>query len=153
MFMLLSLPSLVFIPNCFVLIVRVPLMYSFLIFFFLVTPIANLNILISATSITSFCFFVTVIVSSSPHTTASLSNVLYTFSFTLAGSLQLEIIPNTFLHPFHHACTLFLPHSHNYHFLAPLISNSYISCGQCGRVSAAWLSCRQRGQVVKVPGS
>ena len=49
----LSLPSLIFIPNCSTLTVL--LMYSFLILSFLVTPIANLNIFISATSISSTC--------------------------------------------------------------------------------------------------
>ena len=44
----LSMPSLIFIPNRSTL--TVPLMYSFLILSFLVTPIANLNIFISATS-------------------------------------------------------------------------------------------------------
>ena len=52
-----SLPSLIFIPNRSTL--TVPLMYSFLILSFLVTPIANLNIFISATSISFTCFFVT----------------------------------------------------------------------------------------------
>ena len=51
----LSLPSLIFIPNCSTLTVL--LMCSFLILSFLVTPIANLNIFISATSISSTCFF------------------------------------------------------------------------------------------------
>ena len=45
-----------FIPNGSTL--TVPLMYSFLILSFLVTPITNLNVFISATSISS-CFFVT----------------------------------------------------------------------------------------------
>ena len=58
----LSLPSLIFIPNCSTLTVL--LMCSFLILSFLVTPIANLNIFISATSISSTCFFVTATVSS-----------------------------------------------------------------------------------------
>ena len=53
----LSLPSLIFIPNRSTLMVL--LMCSFLILSFLVTPIANLNIFISATSISSTCFFVT----------------------------------------------------------------------------------------------
>ena len=53
----LSLPSLIFIPNRFTLTVL--LMYSFPILTFLVTSIANLNIFISATSISSICFFVT----------------------------------------------------------------------------------------------
>ena len=47
----LSLPSLIFIPNRSTLTVL--LMYSFLILSFLVIPIANLNIFISATSISS----------------------------------------------------------------------------------------------------
>ena len=51
----LSLPSLIFIPNCSTLTVL--LMFSFLILSFLVTPIANLSIFISATSISSTCFF------------------------------------------------------------------------------------------------
>ena len=50
----LSLPSLIFIPNRSTLTVL--LMYSFLILSFLVTPIANLNIFISATSISFTCF-------------------------------------------------------------------------------------------------
>ena len=53
----LSLPSLIFILNRSTLTVL--LMCSFLILSFLVTPIANLSIFISATSISSTCFFVT----------------------------------------------------------------------------------------------
>ena len=53
----LSLPSLIFISNRSTLTVL--LIYSFLILSFLVTLIANLNIFISATSISSTCFFVT----------------------------------------------------------------------------------------------
>ena len=53
----LSLPSLIFIPNHSTL--TVPLMYSFLILSLHVTPTANLNIFISATSISSTSFFVT----------------------------------------------------------------------------------------------
>ena len=82
------------------------LMESFLILSFLVTPIANLNIFIFATSISFTCFFVTTIVSSS-YTIAGLTTELYTFPFTLAGNLLLQIIPNTLLHLFHPACTLF----------------------------------------------
>ena len=52
----LSLPSLIFILNRSTLTVL--LMCSFLILSFLLTPIANLNIFISATSISSTCFFV-----------------------------------------------------------------------------------------------
>ena len=99
-----SLPSLILIPNRSTL--TVPLMYSFLILSFLVTPIANLNIFISATSISSTCFFVTVTVSS-PYTIAGLTTELYTFPFTLAGNLLSQITPDTFLYPFHPACTLF----------------------------------------------
>ena len=100
----LSLPSLIFNPNRSTLTVL--LMYSFLILSFLVTPRANLNIFISATSISSICFFVTAAVSS-PYTIAGLTTELYTFPFTLAGNLLSQITPNTLLHPFHHACTLF----------------------------------------------
>ena len=96
----LSLPSLIFIPNRSTL--TVPLMYySFLILSFLVTPIANLNIFISST-----CFFVTTAVSS-PYTNAGLTTKLYTFPFTLAGNLLLQITANIFLDPLHPACTLF----------------------------------------------
>ena len=109
----LSLPSLIFIPNYSILTVF--LMYSFLILSFLVTPIANLNIFISATSISSTCFFVTATVSI-PFTIAGLTTELYTFPFTLAGNLLSQITLDTFLHPFHSACTLSLPPSHNYHF-------------------------------------
>ena len=99
----LSLPSIIFIPNRFTL--TVPLMYSFLILFFLVTPIANLNTFISSTSISSACFFVSATVSS-PYTIVGLTTAQYTFSFTLAGKLLSQINPDTFLHPFHLACTL-----------------------------------------------
>ena len=99
----LNLPSLIFIPNRSTL--TVPMMYSFLILSFLATPIANLNIFISATSISSTCFFVTATVSS-PYTIAGLTTELYTFSFTLAGNFLLQITLDTFLHPFHSACTL-----------------------------------------------
>ena len=100
----LSLPSIIFILNC--LTLTVPLMYSFLILSFLVTPIANLSIFISATSISSICFFVTAIVST-PYIIAGLTTELYTFPFTLAGNLLSQITPDTFLHPFHPAYTLF----------------------------------------------
>ena len=113
-----SLPSLIFIPNRSTL--TVPLMYSFLIMSFLVTPIENLKIFISGTSISFTCFFVIATVSS-PHTIAGLTTELYTFPFTLAGNLLSQITPDTFLHPFHLGRTLSLPPSHNYHFLAPLI--------------------------------
>ena len=96
----LSLPSIIFIPNRFTL--TVPLMYLFLILFFLVTPIANLNTFISSTSISSACFFVTATV----YTIVGLTTAQYTFPFTLAGKLLSQINPNTFLHPFHLACTL-----------------------------------------------
>ena len=79
-----SLASLIFIPNRFTLTVL--LMCSFLILSFLVTPIANLNIFISATSIAFTHFFVTATVSS-PYTIAGLTTELYTFPFTLAGNL------------------------------------------------------------------
>ena len=94
---------LIFIPNRSTL--TVSLMYSFLILSFLVTPIANLNIFISATSISSTCFFVTAIVSS-PYNIAGLTTEQYTFPFTLVGNLLSQITPDTFLHPFHPACTL-----------------------------------------------
>ena len=100
----LSLPSLIFIPNCSTL--TVPLMYSFLILSFLVTPIANLKIFICATSISSTCFFVTATVSSS-YTIVGFTTELYTFPFTLAGNLLSQITSDTLLHPFHPACTLF----------------------------------------------
>ena len=116
----LSLLSLIFIPNCFTL--TVPLMYSFLLLSFLVTPIANLNIFISATSISSTCIFMTATVSS-PCAIAGLTTKLYTFPFTLAGNLLSHIAPDTFLHLFHPACTLLFTSLSNYHFLASLIPN------------------------------
>ena len=100
----LSLPSLIFIPNCSTL--AVPLMHSFLILSFLVTPIANLNIFISATSTSSTYFIVTATVSSL-YTIAGLTTELYTFTFILAGNLLSQINFDTFLHSFHPACTLF----------------------------------------------
>ena len=81
-------------------------MYSFLFLSFLLTPIANLNIFISATSISSICFVPTATVSS-PYTIAGLTTELYTFPFTLAGNLLSQITPDTLLHPFHPARTLF----------------------------------------------
>ena len=81
-------------------------MYSFLILSFLVAPIANFNIFISATFIFSTCFFVTSIVSGR-YTIADLTTKLYTFPFTLAGNLLSRITPNALLHPFYPACTLF----------------------------------------------
>ena len=95
----LNLPSLILIPNRSTL--TVPLMYSFIILSFLVTPIANLKIFISFT-----CFFVTAAVSS-PYTIAGLTTELYTFPFTLAGNLLSQITPDALLHQFHPACTLF----------------------------------------------
>ena len=100
----LSLPSLIFIPNRCTL--TVSLMYLFLILSFLVTPIANLNVFISATSVSSTSFFATATVSS-PYTIAGLTIKLYTFSFTLASNLLSQITPDTFLNPFHPAYTLF----------------------------------------------
>ena len=100
----LSLPSLIFIPNCSSL--TVPLMCLFLILSFLVTAIANLNIFISGTSISFTCFFVTATVSST-YTIAGLTTELYTFPFIQAGNLLPQITPDTLLHPFHPACTLF----------------------------------------------
>ena len=100
----LSLASLNFIPNRSTLTVL--LMCLFLILSFLVTPIENFNIFISATSISSICFFVTATVSS-PYIIAGLTTELYTFPFTLAGNLLSQITPDTLLHPFHPACTLF----------------------------------------------
>ena len=72
---------------------------------FLVTPVENLNIFISATFISSTCFFVTATVSS-PYTIAGHTTELYTFPFTLAGNFLSQVIANTFIHPFHPACTL-----------------------------------------------
>ena len=100
----LSLPSLIFIPNRSTL--TVPLMNSFLILSFLVTPMANLNIFISTTSIFCTCFSVTATVSS-PYVIVALTTELCTFPFTLAGNHLSQITPDTFLHPFHPACTFF----------------------------------------------
>ena len=100
----LSLPSLIFIPNRSTLTVL--LMCSFVFLSFLVTSIANLNMFISATSISSTCFFVIATVSS-PYTIAGLTTELYTFPFTLAGNLLSQITPDTLLHLLHPACTLY----------------------------------------------
>ena len=99
----LSLPSLIYISNRSTL--SVCLMYSFLILSFVVIPIANLKIFISATSISSICFFVTATVSN-PYTIAGFTTVLYTFPFTLDGNLLSQITPDAFLNPFHSSCTL-----------------------------------------------
>ena len=102
----LNVPSLIFILNHSTLIV--PLMYSFLILSFLIISIANLNIFISATSISSTCFFVTATISS-PYTTK-----LHTF---LTGNSCHRLL----LTPFS-ICSILpavssLPPSHNDHFL------------------------------------
>ena len=115
-----SLPSLIFIPNRSTLTVL--LMYSFLILSFLVPPITNLNIFISATSISFTCFFVTATVSS-PYTIAGLTTELYTFPFTLVTSCH-RLLPILFsIHSILPVLSS-LPSSHNYHFLAPLIPNT-----------------------------
>ena len=122
----LDLSSLIFIPNRSTLTAL--LMCSFLILSFLVTPIANLSIFISATSIYSTCFFVTAGVSS-PYTIAGLITELYNFPFTLAGNLLPQITSDTFLHPFHPACTLFftsLSHSPLSCIVDPKYLNSFI---------------------------
>ena len=100
----LSLSSPIFIFNRSTL--TVPLMYTFLILSFLITPTTNLNIFLSANSISSTCIFVPATVSS-PYTIAGLTTELYTFTFTLAGNLLSQITPDTFLHPFYPAWTLF----------------------------------------------
>ena len=99
----LSLPSLIFIPNCSTL--TVPLMYSFLILSFLVKShskpqhfhLCNFHL---------FHLFLCDATVSSPYTIAGLTTELYTFLFTLAGNLLSQITPGTFLHPFNPACTL-----------------------------------------------
>ena len=96
-----SLPSLIFIPNRSTLTVPLMYMYLFLILSFLVTPIANL-----CNFHLFYLFFVTATVSS-PNTIAGLNTKLYTFPFTLASNLLSQITPDTFLHPFHPAYTLF----------------------------------------------
>ena len=78
----------------------------YLILSFVIIPIENLNIFIAVTSISSTCFFVTATVSSL-YTIAGLTTKLYTFPFTLAGNLLSQITPDTLLHQFHPACTLF----------------------------------------------
>ena len=86
----LSLASRVFSPNfptC-----AVPLMYSFLILSILVTPNENRNIFNSATSISASCLFVSATVSN-PYNIAGLTATLYTFPFTLAGTLLSHITP------------------------------------------------------------
>ena len=115
-----SMPSFIFIPNRSTLTVL--LMYSFLTLFFLVTPIANLSIFISST-----CFFVSATVSSS-YTIAGFITELYNFPFTLAGNLLSQITSDTFLHPFHPACTLFftsLSHSPLSCIVDPKYLNSF----------------------------
>ena len=52
------------------------------------------------------CHFLITTVSS-PYTIAGLTTKLYTYPFTLAGNLLSQITPDTLLHPFHPACTLF----------------------------------------------
>ncbi|KAF7663340.1 hypothetical protein LDENG_00211810, partial [Lucifuga dentata] len=107
----LSLASLTLSPKH--LTCAVPLMYSFLILSILVTPKENLSILVSATSSSASCLFLSATVSK-PYNIAGLTTVLYTFPFILAETLLSHITPDTFLHPFQPACTRFFtsfPHS------------------------------------------
>ena len=99
----LSLSFLIFISILSILTAH--LMYSSLILSFLVTPIANLIIFISATSVPFICFVVTATISS-PYTIAGLTTEFSTFLFILAGKLLPQITPDAFLHPFHPFCTL-----------------------------------------------
>ena len=108
----------VFVSNLMVL-----LMYSFLILSFLVTPIANHNIFITATSISSTCFFVTATVSST-YTITGLKTELYIFPFTLAGNLCRRLLPILFSIRSILPVLSSLPPSHNHYFLAPLITNT-----------------------------
>ena len=119
----LSLPSLIFFDNCSTL--TVPLMYSFLILSLLAISIENLNIFISATFISSTCFFVTATVSSL-YTIAGHTTELYTFPFTLAGNLLSQITQDTFLYPFHPACTLFFS-SHSQLPLPCTVDSKYLN--------------------------
>ncbi|KAF7648307.1 hypothetical protein LDENG_00159280, partial [Lucifuga dentata] len=77
----LSLASLTLSPKH--LTCAVPLMYSFLILSILVTPKENLSILVSATSSSASCLFLSATVSK-PYNIAGLTTVLYTFPFILA---------------------------------------------------------------------
>ncbi|XP_068170159.1 MTOR-associated protein MEAK7 isoform X1 [Antennarius striatus] len=107
----LSLASLTLSPKP--LTCAVPLMYSFLILSFLVTPRENLSIFISATSSSVSCLFLSDTVSG-PNNIAGLTTVLYTFPLISAETLLSHITLDTFLHPFHPACTRFFtsfPHS------------------------------------------
>ena len=118
----LSLASRVFSPNfptC-----AVPLMYSFLILSILVTPNENCNFFNSATSISASCLFASATVSN-PYNIAGLTATLYTFPFTLAGTLLSQITPDTLLHPFHPACTLFFT------FSSSPVSRLPVPCSRC----------------------
>ena len=117
----LTLPSLIFILTRSTLTLL--LMYSFLIFSR--QFVANFNIFISATSISSTCFFVTATVLSS-YTIVGLTTELYTFPFTLAGNLLSQITPDTFrIHSILPALFPF-PSFDNYQFLALLIPDTLI---------------------------
>ncbi|KAF7650345.1 hypothetical protein LDENG_00127500, partial [Lucifuga dentata] len=98
----LSLASLTLSPKH--LTCAVPLMYSFLILSIFVTPKENLSILVSTTSSSASCLFLSATVSK-PYNIAGLTTVLYTFPFILAETLLSHITPDTFLHPFQPACT------------------------------------------------
>ena len=117
----LTLPSLIFVPYRSILTVF--LMYSFLILSFFITPTANLNIFISATSISFTCFFVTATVSS-PYTIAGLTTEPYSFPFTLAGNLLHRLLPILFSIRSILLALPSLPPSHNYYFFTPLIPNT-----------------------------
>ena len=130
----LSLASRVFFPN--IPTCAVSLMYSFLILSILVTPNENRNIFNSATSISASCLFVSATVSN-PYNIAGLTATLYTFPFSLAGTLLSQITPDILLHPFHPACTLFftsLPHSPLLCTVEPryLKSSTHFHCAATG---------------------
>ena len=110
-------------------------MYSFLILSFPITPIANLNIFISATSISFTCFFVTATISNS-YTIASLITELYTFPFTLAGNLLSQITLDAFLYPFHPACTLLFT-SLSQLLLSCTVDPKYLNSFTLGTVSSS----------------
>ncbi|TRY93180.1 hypothetical protein DNTS_006306 [Danionella cerebrum] len=93
---------------------------------FLIYPRLNLNIFISATSISASCLFLTATVSN-PYIIAGLTTVLYTFPLILADTLLSHNTPDTFLHPLQPACTrLFtsFPHSPSHWSIDPKYLNS-----------------------------
>ena len=99
---------------------------SFLILSFLVFPVENLNIFISATSILFSCVLVTPTVSI-PYSNAGLTITLYNLPFNFYVTFLSHIAPVIFFHAPQPACTLFIT-SFSDHSSACSVDPRYLNC-------------------------